>query len=57
MMNELRILSKIQDLKNELRIVNNSFDAYNDYSHDAHFKEVLILESKINILMEILQSE
>lgn len=57
MMNQLRILSKIQDLKNELRIVNNSFDAYNDYSHDAHFKEVLILESKINILMEILQSE
>ena len=60
MMNQLRILSKIQDLKNDLLWVN-----YNEMHERPHTKDEsrywelakIEHESKIKILMEILQND
>ena len=60
MMNELRILSKVQDLKNDLCWV--KFNEHNEKPHDrddAHYWELAKTEynAKIKILMEILQND
>tara|TARA_R110002096_G_scaffold261860_1_gene455442 strand:+ start:221 stop:403 length:183 start_codon:yes stop_codon:yes gene_type:complete len=60
MMNTLRILSKIQDLKNDLCWVK-----YNEINEKPHNKDEskywelakIEHESKIKVLMEILQNE
>ena len=60
MMNQLRILSKIQDLKNDLIWVK-----YNENNEKPHTKDeskywelaIIEHESKIKILMEILQND
>jgi hypothetical protein len=60
MMNELRILSKIQDLKREWSNYEednllNEYSVDDDYrSYNAH---VNIYKAKIDILMEILQND
>ena len=60
MMNTLRVLSKIQDLKNDLIWV--KFNDNNEKPHtkdQAKYWELAIKEykSKIDILMEIIQNE
>ena len=60
MMNTLRVLSKIQDLKNDLIWV--KFNENNEKPHtkdQAKYWELGIkeYESKIDILMEIIQNE
>ena len=60
MMNQLRLLSKIQDLKNELDWIK-----FNDINEKPHTKDqkkywelgIIEYESKIKILMEILQND
>jgi hypothetical protein len=60
MMNELRILSKVQDLKNDLCWV--KFNENNERPHTKDQKKywelgIIEYESKIKILMEILQND
>ena len=56
-MNEIRILNKIQNLKNELRILENSFNYNDDYSYHEQNYQVSVIKSKIDVLMEVLQTE
>jgi hypothetical protein len=60
MMNQLRLLSKIQDLKNELDWI--KFNDINEKPHtkdDAKYWELAKREhkAKIDILMEVLQND
>ncbi len=61
MMNELRILSKIQDLKLEFSDLYDNHNGYHEYwvkeDYDLYNKDKAILQAKIKILMEILQNE
>tara|TARA_B110000438_G_C15449033_1_gene493802 strand:- start:77 stop:259 length:183 start_codon:yes stop_codon:yes gene_type:complete len=60
-MSELRILSKIQDLKNEFSDLYNNHNGYHQYwekeDYDLYNKDKAIFQAKIKILMEILQNE